>query len=325
MVSDLRNPKNQLFYDENSTSSSLFCNELEQFINDKGETASTEDWHSFLANESIEIDVRNDVSLGAILWRLPRQSHSFCLRLDALVGENKQRKRPLMLNEPLAAETCGNKEYLMELQQLCPKMKMIHDENELKEFFRDNNNTGIVLKPVASSGGVGMIKIDSDQHVWLTATSSSYNSIDEWIAAERPNLVYLGMKYLKNVGQGDKRIIVVDGQVIGASLRMPKAESWICNASQGATSHYSQVTTEEENIIKVVAENLKQKGILICGLDTLVDDDGKRILSEINCLSVGGMLPLQAVSGLPILTLTSKAIWKCIQDRERMNAAVASN
>ena len=109
------------------------------------------------------------------------------------------------------------------------------------------------------------------------------------------------MKYLKNVKQGDKRIVVVNGEILGASLRLPAENSWLCNVAMGGSSNVAQVEKEEEEIIQLINPTLSDKGIVMYGVDTLVSDDGKRVLSEINTTSIGGLPQIAAMNNLPLV------------------------
>ena len=118
------------------------------------------------------------------------------------------------------------------------------------------------------------------------------------------------MKYLKNVSQGDKRILVVGGQIMASSLRLPAEGSWLCNVAQGGKSVKADVTNEEIKIVKGLTPELIKEGVLIFGADTLEDDYGKRILSEVNTLSVGGFSQAQEQSGKPIIKMTIDKIFE---------------
>ena len=111
------------------------------------------------------------------------------------------------------------------------------------------------------------------------------------------------MKFLKNVQQGDKRILVVNGQILASSLRLPAEGSWLCNIAQGGTSIPSTVTDKEIQIIKEISPKLSEKGIVFFGADTLVDDQNERVLSEINTLSIGGFPQTEIQTGMPIVQM----------------------
>ena len=125
------------------------------------------------------------------------------------------------------------------------------------------------------------------------------------------------MKYLKNVKQGDKRIVVVNGQILGASLRLPADNSWLCNVAMGGSSNITQVEKEEEEIIRIINPTLSDKGIVMYGVDTLVGDDGKRVLSEINTTSIGGLPQIAAMNNLPLLERAIDLIWEFYNDKKK--------
>jgi len=81
---------------------------------------------------------------------------------------------------------------------------------------------------------------------------------------------YLGVKFLSNVSQGDKRIVVVNGKVLGASLRLPAQDSWICNVAMGGSSNYAEIDEAERQIIQRINPTLSRLGLVMYGVDTLM-------------------------------------------------------
>ena len=126
---------------------------------------------------------------------------------------------------------------------------------------------------------------------------------------------YLAVKYLKNVKKGDKRIVVIDGVIMGASLRLPPEDSWICNVSMGGSSNYSEVLPEEIEIVNAINPLLSAKGIVMYGVDTLVDDNNRRILSEINTTSIGGLPQIAKLSNKPMVERGIDLIVKYVLNR----------
>jgi len=151
-------------------------------------------------------------------------------------------------------------------------------------------------------GGKGVVKI-SDGQVDLGDKQLSikdyFNTIDQQLQSEG----YLAMKYLKNVTNGDKRLLVVDGEILASSLRMPANGSWICNASRGGRSVASEPSSHEIAMISKINHLLKANGIFIYGVDTLEDDNGQRIISEINTMSIGGWPQAQQQTEKPIIKI----------------------
>jgi glutathione synthase len=117
------------------------------------------------------------------------------------------------------------------------------------------------------------------------------------------------MKYLPNVSFGDKRTVVVNKKILGSALRMPPENSWICNVAQGGHAVMSSPDSDELAIEQELTPLLYEKGIVMYGYDTLLNDNGRRVLSEINTLSIGGLGPMAEMSGKPMLQDTAKLLW----------------
>lgn len=225
-----------------------------------------------------------------------------------------QAPNTIFINDPRGIEKTSNKTFLMNFSDMCPPLELCYTIDEIMAFAV---RFPIVLKPLEEYGGRGLLKIDGDI-LWngmeTYSTKEYLNTISDYIHQKG----YLAMKFLKNVNQGDKRIIVVGGEILGASLRMPVEGSWLCNVAQGGTSIPIDVTPEEEKMINVISPILEQEGILIFGADTLVDDHGKRVLSEVNTLSVGGFYHMQKQTGKPIIEQTIQKIINYVDQKLRV-------
>ena len=205
-----------------------------------------------------------------------------------------------IINKPSGIITCSNKAVLLNFQDVCPPIKLCHSVKEIIEF---SEHYDAVLKPLKEFGGRGIVRImnkvvSDDNQSWEVL--EYLKSIESTIIQDG----YLAMKYLENVSKGDKRLIVVGGEVLAASLRLPSGDSWLCNVAKGATSVASQADEDELRIIERINPYLNKHGILIYGADTLVDDNGQRTLSEINALSIGGFPQAEEQTGKPIIKIT---------------------
>ena len=120
--------------------------------------------------------------------------------------------------------------------------------------------------------------------------------------------------------QGDKRIIVVNGNILGASLRLPPADSWICNVSLGGTSSITDVSQEEYHIVETIDPILSKMGIVMYGVDTLVGDDNKRVLSEINTTSIGGLPQIARLKNEPLVEKAINLILAYVEKNEKLKA-----
>lgn len=236
-----------------------------------------------------------------IFMRLPRPiSDEWLLWLDANRGTS------VIVNNPKGIIKTSSKEYLLSIPEVCPTIRKI---SSIEDAISFSEKQAVVLKPLREYGGKGVVKIEGEK-IYEGEVGYDRDQYLESIKEAIETDGYIGMKYLKNVSQGDKRILVVGGEIIAASLRLPKAGSWMCNVSQGGKSVQTEITPEEKLIIETISPQLIKKGILIYGADTLVDDDGKRVLSEINTLSIGGFPQAQAQSGRPIIKQTIDKIFE---------------
>ena len=215
----------------------------------------------------------------------------------------------LVINKPEGIFKTGSKEFLLNYPDVCPPMKICKSAEDIIAF---KTLHPIVLKPFREYGGKGIVKVNGNE----VSKGNDKISLEDFIEEYKKNPIeYLAVKYLKNVDQGDKRIIVVNGEILGVSLRLPPKDSWICNVSMGGTSNKSEVEPEEIEIIKQINPSLKELGIVMYGVDTLVDDDGKRVLSEINSTSIGGLPQAAKFQNEPLVERAIDLIWEYFNEQ----------
>ncbi len=236
-----------------------------------------------------------------ILLRLPRPvSDAFLVALHELASD------AVIINHPLGIIECSNKSFLLNFPELCPPIQLCKSAAEVVDFAQGRD---IVLKPLREYGGKGLLKIVG--HV-ISDDKTDWD-LESYLPRIEPELEtsgYLAMKYLKNVTNGDKRIIVVNGDILAASNRLPPKGSWLCNVAMGGSSVPAEPTKQEIHIVDTINPLLREHGILIYGVDTLEDDDGMRVLSEINTLSVGGFPQAERQTGRPIIAMTINKIFE---------------
>lgn len=215
----------------------------------------------------------------------------------------------LIINDPSGIYETGSKEFLMNFSELCPPMMVCKSIEDIIEF---KSRFPIVLKPFREYGGRGILRIDGDQ-VWEGKNESTFGEFISKI--QDSNIEYLGVKFLKNVSQGDKRIVVVNGRIMGASLRLPPKDSWLCNVAKGGSSNFAKADSDEIDMIDKINPKLAEMGIIMYGVDTLVDDDGNRVLSEINTTSIGGLPQIAKLMGKPLVKEAADLIWNYIIEK----------
>ena len=248
----------------------------------------------------------------AVWLRLPPPAdRSFFARLTTPAPASAPENAPLVFNDPAGILATGSKAFLRHFPELTAPTRWVRSATDIRDFAARHP---IVLKPLQEYGGRGLVRVAGDT---AEADGQTY-ALADWLAASAPDVAaghYLAMKFLKNVTAGDKRILVVNGKILGASLRLPAPGGWLCNVAQGGRSLPSQPTPAEEAIVATVAPALLERGVVMFGVDTLADDDGRRVLSELNTNSVGGFPQAEAQSGRPVLQQTIDGIYDYLYAR----------
>jgi glutathione synthase len=237
-------------------------------------------------------------TLDAMLIRMPQPADPvFLMSLENLIPVSR------IINQPSGILETSSKEFLAGLPHLCPLPVMCESP---EEAIHISHQYELVLKPLYSYGGRGIMRLSP---TWGWLENERYPIREFYSFLEPAMFPMLSMRFLKQVTQGDKRNIVVNRQVLGSAIRFPPDGSWMCNVAQGGYAKVSEMDEHESEIAAELIPLLFARGVMMFGFDTLVDDDGKRVLSEINTLSIGGLLPLQEMSRKPILTSAASSIW----------------
>ena len=238
-----------------------------------------------------------------VLLRLPPPvSGDFWQYLSRIYPEKQ------FINQPSGIRETSNKLFLLQVPELCPPIRHCINAADILAF---KDQFPIVLKPLHNYGGKGILKVEGDK-VWSGTQSEPLTRFLKHLD-EAPT-EYLAMKFLKNVAQGDKRVIVLNGQILGASIRLPAKGNWMCNVAQGGYAILSKPGPDDQHIADTLSPLLADKGVIFYGFDTLVDDDGRRILSEINTMSVGGLVQIANFTGKPLVKEAAHLIWEYVKN-----------
>ena len=240
------------------------------------------------------------------------------IRLDRPVSDSfldslsKRFPSKLIINNPEGIKITASKQFLLQFPELCPDMQLCKSMADIRCSLQ---KYPIVLKPLHGYGGKGLVKIDGNR-VWDGDKETTYdNFYSELENRIKNNGSMLAVKYLKHIHLGDKRIVVVNGKVLGAMLRIPKQGSWLANISQGGTAEFCEITPEEYRIAEIISSPIIDNGVVIFGFDTLVNDANERVLSEINTLNVGGFLQAEQHSGQLVIDQAAKQILNYANNR----------
>ena len=256
---------------------------------------------SFFYKDVQQID-RN--AIDAILIRMPQPPDpAFFFSLETIVPPTH------IINRPDGIMETSSKAFLLELSHLCPEPLLCHS---IEHAIVLAGKQEIVLKPLYSYGGRGIVRISAID-CWNENEKHSLSELSNFL--DEGHFPMLATRFLKNVIMGDKRTIVANGQILGSALRLPAPGSWMCNVAQGGRAELAEADENELIIERILTPLLHNKGVIFYGFDTLVDDDGKRVLSEINTLSIGGLTPLDEMSNDNILGRAASLLWDYMSER----------
>ena len=169
---------------------------------------------------------------------------------------------------------------------------------EAEGFLRRHGT--IVAKKSNSCGGRGVFRVSStaagrvttDNVIDGARTYDAFNLFFDHLTSggEAPILL---ARYLPRVTEGDKRVVVVNGEVYGAYVRRSTDGNWVQNVSLGGGCELATTSSQEQAIIEATQVHYSEAGLRVLGYDFLQDDDGRPIVSEINAGNVGGLARLE--------------------------------
>ncbi len=184
--------------------------------------------------------------------------------------EAAERRGSLIVNKPQSLRDCNEKVFATEFPQCTPPLLVSRDEVLLKQFLEEHGE--VVYKPLDGMGGTSIFRVKKgDQNL---------NVIIETLTNFGQNTI-MAQKYLPEILVGDKRILVVDGEVIPFCLaRIPSAGEFRGNLAAGGRGVVQPLSKRDLWIAQQVAPTLVEKGLIFVGLDVIGD-----YLTEINVTS----------------------------------------
>jgi glutathione synthase len=203
--------------------------------------------------------------------------------------------KTLVVNDPTEVRNAPEKLYLLDYQQFMPDTLITRDTAEIEAFIRDHDQ--VILKPLYGNGGAGIYKTSRDD--------MNFGSLMEMFQQLYPE-PFIAQRYLPEVRQGDKRIILVDGKVAGAINRVPASHDHRSNMHAGGQATPTTLTRREEEICEALGPDLKKRGLIFTGIDVIGD-----YMTEINVTSPTGIRQVKRFGGNDIAAL----VWDAIEDR----------
>ncbi|MEM7215947.1 MAG: glutathione synthase [Pseudomonadota bacterium] len=201
----------------------------------------------------------------------------------------------LVVNDPASVRNAPEKILVTEFADLMPETLITRDFAAIADFRKEMGD--IIIKPLFGNGGAGVFL--------LPETDMNFTSLLEMFDQQFREPM-IAQRYLKEVRGGDKRIILVDGEPVGAINRVPAANDARSNMHVGGRAEHSDLTDREREICERIAPVLKEQGFIFVGIDVIGD-----YMTEINVTSPTGIREVKKFSGTDIAAL----VWDAIEKR----------
>jgi glutathione synthase len=205
----------------------------------------------------------------------------------------------LVVNDPWWVRNSPEKIFVTEFPDLMPPTLITADPQAVREFRAEHGD--IVVKPLYGNGGSGVFRIRPEDENLNTILEFFSNFVKEPMTVQR---------YVPQVRQGDKRIILVDGEPVGAINRVPAAGEARSNMHVGGTPEKTALTPRELEICRRIGPELRDRGLIFTGIDVIGD-----WLTEINVTSPTGIWEVRRFDGTDVAALVWDAIERRIEKR----------
>lgn len=253
------------------------------------------DHHRF--GEPVELDLGADVDV-VLMRQDPPFDMAYITATHLL--ELAQRQGTLVVNDPAEVRNAPEKLFVLEFDRFMPATLVTRSLDEVRAFHAAHGE--IVVKPLYGNAGSAVFHVGQND-ANLAALVELFS--DVW---REP---FMAQKFLPRVSEGDKRIVLVDGEATGAINRLPKTGEIRSNLAAGGKAEATELTAREREICEALGPELKRRGLIFVGIDVI---DGH--LTEINVTSPTGIMAIDRFNG----TDTPALIWEAIEARKATRA-----
>jgi glutathione synthase len=201
--------------------------------------------------------------------------------------------KTFVVNNPASVRNAPEKVFVTEFPDLMPPTLITRDLAEIRAFRAEHGD--IVMKPLYGHGGGAVFRVTRDD--------LNFGSLYDMFAVTFREQ-WVVQAWLPAVKDGDKRIILVDGQYAGAVNRVPAADDLRSNMVRGGSPKATELTAREREICERLGPHLRERGLILVGIDVIGD-----YLTEINVTSPTGIRAVKNVGGPDI----AKMVWDVIE------------
>src|SRR3954468_15181709 len=204
----------------------------------------------------------------------------------------------LVVNDPASVRNAPEKVWVLDFARFMPPTTLTRSLGVARKFLAEHG--AMVVKPLHGNAGKAVFKVGSDG-ANLASLIEMFNT-----AYREPHVV---QTFVPEISEGDKRIVLVDGEVAGAVNRIPGAGEIRSNLAVGGSAAKTELTETELEICAALSPELKARGLLFVGIDVI----GGKWLTEINVTSPTGIVAIDRFNG----TDTPALIWDAIEAKLR--------
>ncbi len=209
--------------------------------------------------------------------------------LERLEGET------LVVNDPRSVRNAPEKVYVLDYARFMPPTLITRSARDVRDFQNELGGKPVVVKPLHGNAGKAVFRIEADGGN-LSALTELFGQV--WIEP------FMVQPFLPEVAEGDKRIVLVDGEVAGAINRKPGEGEFRSNLAVGGYAEATTLTAREEEICAAMGPELKRLGLIFVGIDVI----GGKWLTEINVTSPTGIVAIDRFNGTDTAGLIMDAI-----------------
>lgn len=192
--------------------------------------------------------------------------------------------KTLVVNHPNGLRLANEKMYALRFTEVIPETLVSQDKQVIRQFVERHG--AAILKPLGGKGGEGIFFVE--------AGDRNFNSLVE-VSTQYNQLPIMVQQYLPAAREGDKRIIVLNGDPIGAVNRIPSGGDFRGNMAVGGRVANVDITPRDRHICEVLAPSLRQDGLIFVGLDIIGG-----YLTEVNVTSPTGIREIDRLSGVQL-------------------------
>jgi glutathione synthase len=193
------------------------------------------------------------------------------------------RGKTLLVNDPQGLRNANEKLYAMRFPEVAPRTLVSADKAEILGFVGEVGGEA-VIKPIDGHGGEGVFKLE--------AGHMNQNALIETLTRHGTRLAMV-QAFIPAVAKGDKRILLLDGEPLGAILRVPQKGDLRSNIHVGGRVEKSSLDAHDRRIVEAVADTLRREGLYFVGLDVIGG-----MLTEVNVTSPTGIQQMMRLDGV---------------------------